>query len=391
MPLVGRSMLDLCRQAGLVWARDWSLKWQDVEPKKGHFTFAETDAQINRILRQGVKVMSVPGFPSNMWSTTVPASVKRHDPWYETSTKAPDAETQRDEVLYEVGWPFMRMAYPPRDMAQFKNYVAEIVGHYKGRIRDWEVFNESLYTLYSLPQRAGFKMADYLRYQEAFIEAARKANPECRILGGCCYVSERMENPGEFIKLGGLKNIDIFTLHYYPGHTPPEQLEPWFQRLGGMMDQYGIRRPIWITETAYSADDEPWITPANVYLTTPAYLASERMQAEYEVRYNTILLANGVEKIFYHAGTGSGYQSRQPVHDVSPLRQRAVQVVCLASRTGENAHSRLQIRQAAAAGRAASGLSVPRCRAGRGGGLGAGRRESRRRSSLATPSCSFGT
>jgi hypothetical protein len=30
------------------------------------------------------------------------------------------------------------------------------------------------------------------------------------------------------------------------------------------------------------------------------------MQAEYEVRYNTILLANGVEKIFYHAGTGSG-------------------------------------------------------------------------------------
>jgi hypothetical protein len=298
-------LLDLCRQAGLVWARDWSLKWQDVEPKKGHFTFAETDAEINRILRQGIKVMSVPGFPSNMWSTTAPASVKRHDPWYETSTKAPDPETQRDEVLYEVGWPFMRMAYPPRDMAEFKNYVAEIVGHYKGRIRDWEVFNESLYTLYSLPQRAGFKMADYLRYQEAFIEAARKANPECRILGGCCYVSERMENPGEFIKLGGLKNIDIFTLHYYPGRTPPEQLEPWFQRLGGMMDRYGIRRPIWITETAYSADDDPWITPANVYLTTPAYLASERMQAEYEVRYNTILLANGVEKIFYHAGTGS--------------------------------------------------------------------------------------
>ncbi len=306
MPLVGRTCSTSAVKAGLVWARDWSLKWQDVEPKKGHFTFAETDAEINRILRQGIKVMSVPGFPSNMWSTTAPASLKQHDPWYETSTKAPDPETQRDDVLYEVGWPFMRMGYPPRNMAEFKNYVAQIVGHYKGRIRDWEVFNESLYTLYSLPQRAGFKMADYLRYQEAFIEAARQANPECRILGGCCYVSERMENPGEFIKLGGLKNIDIFTLHYYPGHMPPEQVEPWFQRLSRMMDQYGLRRPIWITETAYSADDEPWITPANVYLTTPAYLPSERMQAEYEVRYNTILLANGVEKIFYHAGTGSG-------------------------------------------------------------------------------------
>jgi hypothetical protein len=299
-------MLDLCRQAGLVWARDWSLKWQDVEPAKGHFTFAETDAEINHILRQGIKVMSVPGFPSNMWSTTAPASVKQHDPWYETSSKAPDPETQRDDVLAEVGWPFKRMAYPPRDMAEFKNYVAQIVGHYKGRIRDWEVFNESLYTSYSLPNAAGFKMADYLRYQAAFIEAARNANPECRILGGCCYVSERMDNPGEFIKLGGLKNIDVFTLHYYPGQTPPEQFEPWYQRLSRMMDQYGVRRPIWITETAYSADDEPWITPPNVYAPSPAYLPNERMQAEYEVRYNTILLANGVEKIFYHAGTGSG-------------------------------------------------------------------------------------
>jgi hypothetical protein len=299
-------MLDLCRQAGLVWARDWSLKWQDVEPRQGHFTFAETDPEIDRILRQGLQVMSVPGFPSNMWSTTAPASLKQHDPWYETSSKAPDPESQRDDVLGEVGWPFRRMAYPPRDMAEFKNYVAQIVGHYKGRIRDWEVFNESLYTLYSLPQQAGFKMADYLRYQDAFIEAARKANPDCRILGGCCYVSAGMENPGEYIKLGGLKNIDVFTVHYYPGHTPPEHFEPWFQRLSRMMDRYGVRRPIWLTETAYSADDEPWITPADVYFPSPAYLASERMQAEYEVRYNTILLANGVEKIFYHAGTGSG-------------------------------------------------------------------------------------
>lgn len=295
-------MLDLCRQAGLVCARDWSLKWQDVEPRKGHFTFAETDAEIDRILRQGIQVMSVPGFPSSMWSSTAPASVKQHDPWYETSSKAPDPESQRDDVLAEVGWPFRRMAYPPRDMAEFKNYVAQIVGHYKWRIRDWEVFNESLYTSYSLPQAAGFKMTDYLRYQEAFIEAARKANPDCRILGGCCYCSAGMENPGEYIKLGGLKNIDVFTVHYYPGCTPPEQLDPWFQRLSHMMDQYGTRRPIWLTETAYSGDDEPWMTP----LTTPAYLASERMQAEYEVRYNTILLANGVAKIFYHAGTGSG-------------------------------------------------------------------------------------
>ena len=34
-------------------------------------------------------------------------------------------------------------------------------------------------------------------------------------------------------------------------------------------------------------------------------MPSERRQAEYEVRFCTILLANGVEKIFFHAGIGS--------------------------------------------------------------------------------------
>src|SRR5690606_23151564 len=47
-------LLDLCRQAGLVWMRDWSLKWQDVEPEKGRFTFTEPDYQIDRPRKHGL-------------------------------------------------------------------------------------------------------------------------------------------------------------------------------------------------------------------------------------------------------------------------------------------------------------------------------------------------
>ena len=41
-------LLELTRKAGIAWFRDWSLKWQEVEPEKGHFTFAKTDYQIDR-------------------------------------------------------------------------------------------------------------------------------------------------------------------------------------------------------------------------------------------------------------------------------------------------------------------------------------------------------
>ena len=45
-------MLTLCKRAGLVWMRDWSMKWQDVEPEQGQFVYEETDAQVGRLLRK---------------------------------------------------------------------------------------------------------------------------------------------------------------------------------------------------------------------------------------------------------------------------------------------------------------------------------------------------
>ena len=67
------------------------------------------------------------------------------------------------------------------------------------------------------------------------------------------------------------------------------------------MEEDGGRKPIWFTEFAYYADDDPWGTP----MVGRTSQASELIQAAYEVRFCTICLANGVEKIFFHAGTGS--------------------------------------------------------------------------------------
>jgi hypothetical protein len=223
----------------------------------------------------------------------------------ETHSQAPDAERRRDDILVEVGTPYARMGYAPRDMAEFENYVGRTVDHYKDRIHDWQVFNEPIYTPYSLPKAAGYTTADYVRYVEAFVRAARRADPKCRISGGYCLgfvPSNMMEEPEQFIALGGLKQLDVLTLHDYPLRTAPEGLESSLERLGSLMDQYGTRRPIWFTECAYWADDEPW--HSDVHASYPG-VANERLQAEYLVRLNAILLANGVEKVFFHAGTGS--------------------------------------------------------------------------------------
>ncbi len=107
-----------------------------------------------------------------------------------------------------------------------------------------------------------------------------------------------------FITLGGLKDVNVFTVHVYPSLEPPEYMEQVIQRLQTVMDQSGGRKPIWFTEYGYYGDDDPWCLPIVVHF-NGARLPSEQVQAEYQVRFSTVLLANGVEKIFSHAGTGS--------------------------------------------------------------------------------------
>ena len=279
-------LLELSRKAGLVWVRDWSLKWKDIEPEKGQFTFAESDYQINRVAGEGLRMLCMLPFPSSPWSSSAPPEIRRGSSYEE-----------RRAVV----------AYAPRDMAEFENYVERTVAHYGGRVGWFQVFNEPLFTSYALPREHGYTGATYANYTRAFVRAARRANPQCKVLAGIGYLAEGriMEDFREFFKGGGLDVIDAVDVHYYPRIRAPEFIEDLLEKLNSLMDEHGGRKPIWLTEYGYYADDDPYAVPVT-YRDFDQPLASEQVQAEYAVRWATIMFANGVEKVFYHAGTCSG-------------------------------------------------------------------------------------
>ena len=139
------------------------------------------------------------------------------------------------------------------------------------------------------------------------------------------------------------------------------------------MDEHGGRKPIWLTEYGYYADDDPSIVPMpNSGFDIP--LASEQLQAAYVVRWNVIMLAGGVDKIFYHAGTCDGVEPRQPAGHLLRVRRRAPQDLRGPGRDGETVSRDVPVRRSARAGRRRSGLSIPRRRADRSGRLGSGGR-----------------
>jgi len=279
-------LLDLCRQAGLVWMRDWSCKWQEVEPEKGRFAFDEADYQIDRPIEHGLDVLAMLPFPSAHWSSSAPAD-------YDL---ARDYRSRREHV-----------AYAPRSEEEFESYVAKTVSHYKDRVTWWQVFNEPVFTTYSLPRKFGYTGSDYGHWTKAFARAARRADPNCRILAGIGYLNDGqiLDDWKQFLDAGALEVIDAVDIHHYPRLRPPEFIEPLLEKLNAEMDEHGGRKPIWLTEYGYYADDEPWSVPLpNSGFNVP--LESEQLQAAYAVRWATIMFAGGVDKIFYHAGTCDG-------------------------------------------------------------------------------------
>jgi hypothetical protein len=271
-------LLDLSKQIGLCWFRDWSLKWQDVEREKGKFEFTEPDYQINRVLERGLNVLPLLPFPSSNWSSSA------------------DIDSQ---VTESYPGNRERMACMPRDLEQFATYVRTTVQYYRERLRVWEILNEPIYTDYALPRQKGYKVEDYVRLLRVAYQAVKEVDPDALVIGGIAGGATTYTK--EFIEAGGLDWVDAFNLHIYPGLTAPEEYEKSLRQLRERMRSVGADKPIWFTEGAYYADDDMPFEPHSSTWLKP--LDSEVEAAEWQVKLNTLLLAYGVEKIIYHSGT----------------------------------------------------------------------------------------
>ena len=282
-------LIRLASKVGVAWFRDWSLKWNHIEPERGRFTWERGDAQIDRVLALGPKVLCLlPPFPSADWISEAPAD------------------------LPTKGYPGSRLrsAWAPRDPNELARYVGQCVARYKDRMKVWEFLNEPIYTDYALPSDKGnryggrnYAPADYVALLKTASAAMKKADPGCKVIGG--IGSGAMNLTRETIEAGALEHLDIFNLHFYPGSRLPEGYAAEMDKLLALMDAAGRRLPIWITEFSYYGVDNlprrPFI-PVSGSWSENRLLESERDCADRTVRFFAVMLSKGVEKIFIHSG-----------------------------------------------------------------------------------------
>ncbi len=284
-------LLQLSRQAGVFWWRDWSAKWQTVEPAKGQWDFKLADAQIRRVLDTGSQVEVLLPFPSATWSTAAnPAEVEK---------KAGNNDYLRARLP---------LSCAPKQPDDFAAYAAAVARHYgqtgSPRVTHYQILNEPLYTDYALWRGFGYSLSDYLSLLEVAARALHATQPDCRVIGG---ISANLESgwTRDFVKAGGLRLVDVIDLHMYDPPRPAESFEPSFAALEQLLRDNGGPKPIWMTEWGCYADDDPASIPQSVGDDTMnrCRWTSEREATEHIVKFTAVSFAYGMRKIFFHAGT----------------------------------------------------------------------------------------
>ncbi|RME94899.1 MAG: hypothetical protein D6766_04725, partial [Verrucomicrobia bacterium] len=157
---------------------------------------------------------------------------------------------------------------------------------------------------YALPRRFGYGVVDYLRLLRLASTAIKDVESRIRVIGGI-GAAPRAGLTHEFIEQGGLRWVDVLDLHLYEAPRAAESYEEDFRELEQLMQAHGGPKPMWITEWGCYADDDPACDPPTVgdAAMNRCRWPTERAASEHIVKFATVALAHGVERIFFHAGT----------------------------------------------------------------------------------------
>lgn len=134
----------LMKEAGVGWLR-LDFLWGEIEPSPKQFDFSKYDEIVEVVRQAGIQILGILGYSAS-WAAS-------GDSWN----------------------------YPPKDDRLFADYALATIGHFRGKVDHWEVWNEPDSRTYWAEQD-GLKR--YCQLLKQVYLTAKAAYPHCKILNG---------------------------------------------------------------------------------------------------------------------------------------------------------------------------------------------------------------
>ena len=261
---------DAMQRLGIKWDRAMSpgafFRWRETEPRDNEFVWH--DAEVDRAARRGVAVLGTLG---------------SNDEW---------PEFANDKGGFSLD--------------KWEEYVGQVVSHYRGRVRAWEIWNEPNYE---------FDPDYYAQMLKRGAEAIKRADPSASVIaiGGApepeyaerVFEELRKQSPG----WERSRYIDVISMHMYPARSEQEPTA------GGRAAAFRSRilpaykLPVWNTETGewdtgfyrtVNAVRQPW--GRNLFgVGDAAQFAASAPHAIQSVSQTFLeTIGNGLDKFFYY-------------------------------------------------------------------------------------------
>lgn len=248
----------LMREAGVGWVRVDFL-WQDIEPEEGVFNFEKYDQIVEVLYSNNINILGL--------------------------------------LNYSADWAALCGDWncPPRDNSLFVKYASKVIERYKSKIKYWEVWNEPDSAVYWSKQDG---LKGYCSLLKDVYLAAKKINPECKILNG--GLANGLASVNRLYDNGANDYFDILNIHFFesPLHRGGIKAVAAYPRLAyKIMRRNGDGyKKIWITEIGCPGVKRGSRT-ANWWM---GKNPTEKQQAEWVKKvYTTLLKDKNVEKVFW--------------------------------------------------------------------------------------------
>lgn len=196
---------------------DSGTAWTALEPAKGAWNWAPLDAWVAAAEAHGVKEILLTLGQSPEW-----------------------ASSQPDNVSYVgAGAPA-----PPNDFQDWRDYITAVGQRYKGRIRNYEIWNEPndpTYYAGTVPQ-----LVELTKEAYAILKSIDPANT---VVAPVPYDAGYLD---QLLQTGMAPFIDVVAFHIYTYEQPPEQVVgPAIANVRLVMAKNGVGAlPLWDTEGA---------------------------------------------------------------------------------------------------------------------------------------------
>lgn len=247
---------------------DALVAWPNLEPERGRWDFSRLDRYVAIARLTHVEILLPLGL-SPGWASARPS----------------------EKSSYGLG-----NAAEPRDMNDWRDYIRSVATRYKGRIRDYEIWNEV--------NEPGFFTGTPEKLVELTCEAQRilkSVSPDNRLVSPSMVgLARAPELLGVFLEKGGKSCIDIVGFHFYVPKGPPEALLPLVLRVKSVMQKAGVGHlPLWNTEAGWWIKNDDG-TPTGV---DPEWLnrISAAESGSWVARSLILGRAAGLERFYWYA------------------------------------------------------------------------------------------